>query len=66
MSDNQRSIFYEADELSVLALLRSVAVTQLSRAGGRHCETGDIVARDDYLLADLAPRSFLAVLGTGA
>jgi diaminopimelate decarboxylase len=33
---------------------------------GRHCESGDIVVRDTYLPADLAPGDLVAVAATGA
>jgi diaminopimelate decarboxylase len=38
----------------------------LSRLVGRHCESGDIVVRDTYLPADLAPGDLVAVAATGA
>ncbi len=33
---------------------------------GKHCESGDIVVRDAWLPADLAPGDLLAVAATGA
>jgi diaminopimelate decarboxylase len=33
---------------------------------GKHCESGDIVVRDIYLPADVAPADLLAVPVTGA
>ncbi|MBW0101789.1 diaminopimelate decarboxylase [Pseudonocardia sp. KRD291] len=38
----------------------------LSRVVGKHCESGDIVVRDCWLPADLAPGDLLAVAATGA
>ncbi len=69
MSDNIRTALYEAeydcrlvsrgaDEGSVPAVL--------SRVVGKHCESGDVVVRDCWLPADLAPGDLLAVAATGA
>jgi diaminopimelate decarboxylase len=33
---------------------------------GKHCESGDIVVRDAWLPADVAPGDLLAVAATGA
>lgn len=38
----------------------------LSRVVGKHCESGDIVVKDEYLPADVAAGDLLAVPGTGA
>jgi diaminopimelate decarboxylase len=38
----------------------------LARVVGKHCEAGDIVVRDAWLPADLAPGDLLAVAATGA
>ena len=38
----------------------------LVRVVGKHCESGDIVVRDDYLPADVANNDVLAVAATGA
>jgi diaminopimelate decarboxylase len=38
----------------------------LSRVVGKHCESGDVVVRDCWLPADLAPGDLLAVAATGA
>ena len=37
-----------------------------SRVVGKHCESGDVVVRDCWLPADLAPGDLLAVAATGA
>ena len=56
MSDNIRTALYDA-EYSVRAGLprRSDAAPMLARVVGKHCESGDIVVRDAFLPADLAP-----------
>jgi diaminopimelate decarboxylase len=66
MSDNIRTALYEARYTCVLASRESDAAPMLSRVVGRHCESGDIVVRDTYLPADLAPGDLLAVAATGA
>ena len=38
----------------------------LARVVGKHCESGDIVVKDEFLPADIAPGDLLAVPGTGA
>ena len=38
----------------------------LCRVVGKHCESGDIVVRDAWLPADVAPGDLLAVAATGA
>jgi diaminopimelate decarboxylase len=37
-----------------------------SRVVGKHCESGDVVVRDCWLPADLAPGDLVAVAATGA
>ncbi len=66
MSDNIRTALYDADYTCVLASRQSTAAPMLSRLVGRHCESGDIVVRDLYLPADLAPGDLVAVAATGA
>src|SRR5271165_4737323 len=66
MSDNIRTALYDASYTCVLASRESAAAPMLSRVVGRHCESGDIVVRDCYLPADLAPGDLLAVAATGA
>ncbi len=65
MSDNIRTALYDASYTCVLASRSSDAPPMLSRVVGRHCESGDIVVRDCYLPADLAPGDLLAVAATG-
>ena len=66
MSDNIRTALYGAEYTCVLASRESAAPPMLSRLVGRHCESGDIVVRDTYLPADLAPGDLVAVAATGA
>ncbi|MCW2932284.1 MAG: lysA, partial [Actinomycetia bacterium] len=66
MSDNIRTALYDASYTCVLASRASAAPPLLCRVVGRHCESGDIVVRDCYLPADLAPGDLLAVAATGA
>jgi diaminopimelate decarboxylase len=66
MSDNIRTALYDASYTCVLASRASAAPPMLSRVVGRHCESGDIIVRDCYLPADLAPGDLLAVAATGA
>ena len=66
MSDNIRTALYEAEYHTVLASRVSSAPAALSRVVGKHCESGDIVVRHDYLPADVAPNDILAVAATGA
>jgi diaminopimelate decarboxylase len=66
MSDNIRTALYGAEYTCVLASRESEAPPMLSRLVGRHCESGDIVVRDTYLPADLAPGDLVAVAATGA
>jgi len=66
MSDNIRTALYDADYTVVLASRSSDAEPMLCRVVGKHCEAGDIVVRDAWLPADLAPGDLLAVAATGA
>jgi diaminopimelate decarboxylase len=66
MSDNIRTALYGAEYTCALASRESAAPPMLSRLVGRHCETGDILVRDAYLPADLAPGDLVAVAATGA
>jgi len=66
MSDNLRTALYEAEYHAVLASRSSGAAPALSRVVGKHCESGDIVVRNDYLPADVQPNDLLAVAATGA
>ncbi|MGK5731160.1 diaminopimelate decarboxylase [Streptomyces sp. URMC 124] len=66
MSDNIRTALYDADYTVALVSRTSTAAPMLSRVVGKHCESGDIVVRDAFLPADLAPGDLLAVPATGA
>ena len=68
MSDNIRTALYDAVYDVRLASRGRAARTRaaLSRVVGKHCESGDIVVRDCWLPADLAPGDLLAVAATGA
>ncbi|WP_406282736.1 diaminopimelate decarboxylase [Embleya sp. NBC_00896] len=66
MSDNIRTALYDAEYTVTLVSRASDAAPMLSRVVGRHCESGDIIVRDAYLPADLAPGDLVAVPATGA
>jgi diaminopimelate decarboxylase len=66
MSDNVRTALYDASYTCALASRESDAAPMLSRVVGKHCESGDIVVRDTWLPADLAPGDLIAVAATGA
>lgn len=66
MSDNARPALYQAEYHTVLASRSSEAEPALARVVGKHCESGDIVIKHDYLPADIAPNDLLAVATTGA
>ncbi|GGP04948.1 diaminopimelate decarboxylase [Nonomuraea glycinis] len=66
MSDNVRTALYGAEYTAVLASRESTAPPMLSRVVGKHCESGDMVVRDCYLPADLAPGDLIAIAATGA
>ena len=66
MSDNIRTALYAADYSVRLASRSSTADPALVRIAGKHCESGDIVVRAEYLPGDIAPGDLLAVPATGA
>ncbi|WP_073455943.1 diaminopimelate decarboxylase [Pseudonocardia thermophila] len=70
MSDNIRTALYDAVYdcrlVSRSSELDGTGEAVLSRVVGKHCESGDIVVRDCWLPADLAPGDLLAVAATGA
>jgi diaminopimelate decarboxylase len=66
MSDNIRAALYGADYSCTLASRTSDAEPALSRVVGKHCESGDIVVKDEFLPADVRPGDLLAVPATGA
>jgi diaminopimelate decarboxylase len=66
MSDNIRTALYDAEYSVTLASRESSAEAVVCRVVGKHCESGDVVVRDAWLPADLAPGDLLAVAATGA
>ncbi|TCN38360.1 diaminopimelate decarboxylase [Kribbella orskensis] len=66
MSDNIRTALYDADYSCTLANRYSDEGPRLSRVVGKHCESGDVVVKDEFLPADVAPGDLVAVPGTGA
>ncbi|WP_034088470.1 diaminopimelate decarboxylase [Streptacidiphilus albus] len=66
MSDNIRTALYDAEYSVALVSRASTAEPMLSRVVGKHCESGDIVVKDAFLPADLAPGDLVAVPATGA
>ncbi|MFG1951154.1 diaminopimelate decarboxylase [Micromonospora sp. NPDC048830] len=66
MSDNIRTALYDASYSATLASRASAAEPMLARVVGKHCESGDIVVKDEFLPADVQPGDLLAVPGTGA
>jgi diaminopimelate decarboxylase len=66
MSDNIRTALYDARYTAVLASRTSTAEPANVTVCGKHCESGDIVAHDVPLPADLAPGDLVAIPASGA
>ena len=66
MSDNIRTVLYQAEYDVRLVSRVSDAEPVVSRVVGKHCESGDIVIRDCWLPGDLEPGDLIAVAATGA
>jgi diaminopimelate decarboxylase len=66
MSDNVRTALYDANYSCTVASRASTATPVLARVVGRHCESGDIVVKDEFLPGDVGAGDLLAVPGTGA
>ncbi|WP_282202545.1 diaminopimelate decarboxylase [Kitasatospora fiedleri] len=66
MSDNIRTALYDAAYSVALVSRTSEAEPMPVRVVGKHCESGDIVVKDAFLPADLAPGDLIAVPATGA
>jgi diaminopimelate decarboxylase len=66
MSDNPRFALYGAEYTVALANRHALGPTKLVTIAGRHCESGDEIARDVELPADVHPGDLLAVACTGA
>jgi diaminopimelate decarboxylase len=66
MSDNIRTALYDADYSCTLASRASSAPPFLTRVVGKHCESGDILVRDEFLPGDVGAGDLVAIPGTGA
>jgi diaminopimelate decarboxylase len=66
MSDNIRTALYDADYSCTVASRASSAPPVLARVVGKHCESGDVIVKDEFLPSDVAAGDLLAVPGTGA
>ncbi|MDF2979004.1 MAG: Diaminopimelate decarboxylase [Actinomycetospora sp.] len=67
MSDNIRTALYDAHyDCRLVSRSAGSAPAVRSRVVGKHCESGDVVVRDCWLPADLAPGDLVAVAATGA
>jgi diaminopimelate decarboxylase len=66
MSDNIRTALYDARYTALLASRTSSADPANVTVVGKHCESGDIVAHDVPLPADLAPGDLVAIPASGA
>ncbi|MFT4087679.1 MAG: diaminopimelate decarboxylase [Gordonia sp. (in: high G+C Gram-positive bacteria)] len=66
MSDNIRTVLYDAEYDVRLASRTSGARAVVCRVVGKHCESGDIIVRDCWLPEDLTPGDLLVVGATGA
>jgi diaminopimelate decarboxylase len=66
MSDNIRPALYDADYSCTIANRVSGATPVLARVVGKHCESGDIIVKDEFLPSDIRAGDLLAVPGTGA
>ncbi|RKS71376.1 diaminopimelate decarboxylase [Motilibacter peucedani] len=66
MSDNIRTSLYDASYSATLASRASSAPPALSRVVGKHCESGDVVVKDEFLPSDVTAGDLVAVPGTGA
>jgi diaminopimelate decarboxylase len=66
MSDNIRPALYDADFSCTIASRISLAPATLARVVGKHCESGDILVKDEFLPSDIKAGDLLAVPVTGA
>ena len=66
MSDNIRTVLYDAHYTAVVANRLSTAEPRRVTLCGKHCESGDIIIRDIALPADLVPGDLIAVPASGA
>jgi diaminopimelate decarboxylase len=66
MSDNIRPALYDADFSCTIASRVSDAPPALARVVGKHCESGDILVKDEFLPSDIRAGDLLAIPVTGA
>ena len=66
MSDNLRAALYQAEYSARLVSRVSTSSPALVRVVGKHCESGDIVVRHEYLPGDVNNGDIIAVAATGA
>ena len=66
MSDNIRTALYDADYSCLLSNRTSEVEPRIVRVVGKHCESGDIVVKDEYLPADVRRGDLISVPVTGA
>ena len=66
MSDNVRTALYDADYSCLLSGRVSSEPPEVVRVVGKHCESGDIVVKDEYLPADTRRGDLISVPVTGA
>ncbi|CAM2875782.1 diaminopimelate decarboxylase [Skermania piniformis] len=66
MSDNIRTALYQADYECRLVSRISTAPDVVARIVGKHCESGDVVVRDQWMPDDVGPGDLIAVAATGA
>ncbi len=66
MSDNVRTALYDANYSCTVAGRASQAAPMLARVVGKHCESGDIIVKDEFVPSDVRPGDLIAVPGTGA
>ncbi|WP_114855350.1 diaminopimelate decarboxylase [Brachybacterium sp. YJGR34] len=66
MSDNVRTALYDADYSCLLTGRVSDALPEVVRVVGKHCESGDIVVKDEYLPGDVHRGDLVSVPVTGA
>ncbi|WP_370652885.1 diaminopimelate decarboxylase [Frankia sp. CIT1] len=66
MSDNIRTALYDARYTARLVSRRSMAAPRVVTLVGKHCESGDVIAHDVALPADIRPGDLVAVPASGA
>ena len=66
MSDNVRTALYDADYSCLLSSRVSDVAPEVVRVVGKHCESGDIVVKDEYLPGDVRRGDLISVPVTGA